>query len=249
MLTNKQILITTRASLKGSWGFLILAMLIYMILSGSIENITAFLISRIMFPKMPFHWIFPNEYDINLKYSFFVTLIHIISVAPLGIGYNKIFLDFERGEDDSKQFTTIFWGFKHTFLPSIAACILATIIIILGLILLIIPGIIFLLTYSQMYFILADEKYKQYRPLALSGGFMVGHKKKLFYIELFLAVLFILSILTLGIALLWIFPYASAVHAKFYTEVEKDFLEKNGSIPETYLRKSHRESYTKKIVE
>lgn len=241
MLTNKEILTTTtRASLKGSWGFLILAVLIYGILKYLIEETASYIISFTIFPDFDYADIYSKRTPIMV--SVLHSFISIIGTAPLGIGYYKIFLDWNRTEGGSKQFTTIFWGFKHTFLSSIVTSIVATVVIILGFVLLIIPGIIFLLAYAPIYFILADEQYKAYNPLLLSKHFMKGKKKQLFLIWLVFIALVLLSIFTLGIALLWITPYFYVVSAKFYTEIEADFLEmNNGSIPETYLRKSHRD--------
>lgn len=247
MLTNKEILITTRESLKGSWGFFILSALIYWALYWVFESIADGIILRPTSMGYRF-WEYKPRESSDLE---FTSIFAIIGIAPLSIGYAKILLGFERAKEDSKQFKTMFWGFKHTFLSSIVVSFLATLIIMLGVILLVIPGIIFALAYAQICLILADTQYIQYRPLALSKAFMQGKKKKLLYIWLLFFVLGLLSILTLGIALLWIAPYFYAVSAKFYTEIEKDFLAmNNGSIPESYLKKSHREEpHTKTIVE
>ncbi|MBK9730881.1 MAG: DUF975 family protein [Chitinophagaceae bacterium] len=97
-----------------------------------------------------------------------------------------------------------------------------TLFIILWALLLIIPGIIAALAYSQTFYILADNKsIGAMEAIDASKKMMYGNKEQYFALILYFALLIILSVFTLGIALFWIFPYMSVTLAKFYNEVKE----------------------------
>ena len=89
---------------------------------------------------------------------------------------------------------------------------------------LIIPGIIKALSYSLAPFILADNpEFSANQAIDQSMKMMKGHKMDLFLMMLGYMGLIMLSILALGIPLLWLAPYYQAVLAKFYEEVKADY--------------------------
>ena len=57
-------------------------------------------------------------------------------------------------------------------------------------------------------------------PGGLSGAF----REQVFYLYLSLIGWFLLSLLTLGIGLLWFYPYAQACQHAFYQDVKHDYL-------------------------
>jgi len=88
--------------------------------------------------------------------------------------------------------------------------------------LLIIPGIIASLSYSQTYYILADdEKISAREAIKKSKKIMMGNKWKYFVLGLSFLGWFILSIFTLGIGLIWLLPYMNISMAKFYEDVKE----------------------------
>jgi uncharacterized membrane protein len=95
--------------------------------------------------------------------------------------------------------------------------------ILLWCLLLIVPGIIAFISYSQTYFILADDNtIGAIEAIEKSKAMMYGYKWKFFRLSLRLAGLGLLCILTLGIGFLWLLPYARVVMAKFYDDVKSD---------------------------
>ena len=92
----------------------------------------------------------------------------------------------------------------------------------------IIPGIIKSLSYALAPYILADNpELSANEAIDESIAMMKGHKADLFLIQLGYAALAILSLLALGIPLLWLDPYYKVVYAKFYEEVKAEY---NGTI-------------------
>jgi len=92
--------------------------------------------------------------------------------------------------------------------------------------LLIIPGIIAALSYSQAFFILADNpSLSASEVLSKSKEIMDGHKLKLFFLGFNFIGWSFLCILTLGIGFLWLIPYMKVSYASFYNEIS------NGQVP------------------
>ena len=76
------------------------------------------------------------------------------------------------------------------------------------------------LFYGQAFFLLHDfPQYSARELLAASRKVMRGHKHRLFYIYISFVPLLLLSVLSCGIALLWITPYMNATLAGFYLDL------------------------------
>ena len=137
--------------------------------------------------------------------------------GPLFIGLSVFSLALARRQKVSMS--QLFFGFND-FARAFIANLLVTVFVILWALLLIVPGIIAALSYSQTFFILAEDKSISARDaIKKSKAMMDGNKKKLFYLMLRFFGWFLLSLLTLGIGLLWFFPYVYVTMAKFYEEV------------------------------
>ena len=108
---------------------------------------------------------------------------------------------------------------------SLAAYLLMSIFIILWFLLLIIPGIIACLRYSQTYYILSeDENIGPLEAISKSKEMMVGNKWKLFCLYCRFIGWFILCIITLGFAGLYVGPYIIQCCANFYNDLINDNL-------------------------
>ena len=93
--------------------------------------------------------------------------------------------------------------------------------ILLWMLLLIIPGIIAALAYSQTFYILAeDESIGAMDALKKSKEMMNGYKWKYFCLSLRFLGWVLLCILTLGIGFLWLAPYVEVSYAHFYEELK-----------------------------
>ena len=95
--------------------------------------------------------------------------------------------------------------------------ILITLAVLAGTLLFIVPGIIVSLMFSQAFYILSEDPSKSITQcINESVNLMSGHKWELFYLNLTFIGWWLLSLVTLGIAALWVAPYQKLTEANFY---------------------------------
>ena len=146
------------------------------------------------------------------------TIGSLIITGPLSLGIATFFLRMVQGDDSPP--TSIFDGFQN-FGTALAAYLLSSVLILLWALLLIIPGIIAGLSYSQTFYILSEEpQLSAMDAINKSKAMMEGHKMRLFLLCLVFFGMAILCLATLGIGFLWLSPYISTVMANFYQEVK-----------------------------
>jgi len=146
-------------------------------------------------------------------------LLWLIISGPMSIGLATFSLSLARGEETSVS--KLFIGF-HEFWRAFVANFLVGLFTLLWMLLLIIPGIIAALAYSQTFFILADDKAIGARDaIRKSKAMMDGNKWKFFLLGLRFLGWALLCVLTLGIGFLWLIPYMHVSLAKFYEDVSK----------------------------
>ena len=150
-------------------------------------------------------------------------ILNLLAVCLAGyiqLGIAVFSLDvYNKGE---VNFTTIFSRFND--LKPIIFIIILTIAIALGFILLVIPGIILALMYSQIFFILADDPdIGIIEAFNLSEKMMRKNKWQLFMLNLEAFLYFFAGIFTLFIWWAWLLPRYSIAYAGFYEELKKEF--------------------------
>jgi len=147
-------------------------------------------------------------------------IVSVFISGPMSLGISIFSLNLARGKEIKVD--QIFEGFKN-FGTSLGAYLLIFVFTLLWTILLIIPGIIAALSYSQTMFILADDpSLGAMEALNRSKAMMEGHKMRLFILGLMFVGLAILCLLTAGIGFLWFYPFASVTLAKFYLDIKGD---------------------------
>ena len=149
-------------------------------------------------------------------------LISLFLLIPLAYGFNIAFLGFKR-TGEAVKIEQLFDGFKD-YGRVVLTGLLSTIYILLWTLLLIIPGIIKSLSYSQTNYILKDyPELKNNAAIELSMAMMKGHKFDYFCLTLSFIGWIFLGILTLGIGLLWVYPYMITASAHFYEHVKEEY--------------------------
>lgn len=134
--------------------------------------------------------------------------------GPLAVGLSLFALSISRNKE--AKFEQIFEGFKK-FKKALIAYVLVLVFVLLWSLLLVVPGIIAGLSYSQTFFILADDETISARDaIKKSKKMMYGYKWKFFCLGLRFIGWGLLCILTLGIGFLWLLPYSQVSMAKFY---------------------------------
>jgi len=145
-------------------------------------------------------------------------LISLIISGPFMLGLAMFSLSLARNKEAKLE--QIFEGFKR-FAKALVAYLLVLVYIVLWALLLIVPGIIAAISYSQTFFILSDdESISAGDAMKKSKKMMYGYKWKYFYLGCRFIGWFLLSILTLGIGLLWLIPYIHVTMAKFYDDLK-----------------------------
>ena len=138
--------------------------------------------------------------------------------GPMLVGVSMFSLSLSRGEN--ARLEQIFEGFKN-YGTVLGAYLLMVLFIFLWMLLLIIPGIIAAIAYSQTFYILAeDDAISSMDALKKSKEMMDGYKWKYFCLGLRFIGWALLCILTLGIGFLWLSPYIQISYAKFYEDIK-----------------------------
>tara|TARA_Y100000766_G_scaffold277328_1_gene282533 strand:+ start:1013 stop:1633 length:621 start_codon:yes stop_codon:yes gene_type:complete len=198
-MENKQIMKDAQESLKGKWGISIAVCLV----AGIIAILATLL----------------GGYLINEDWG--GNILSLLITPPLGVGLALFFLNVCEGK--SLEMKTLFNPFKEVWLNSVLAYFMMIVVVSIGTILFIIPGIIATLMFSQVLYIIAEDKeIDPYNALVKSKQMMQGNKWKLFKILIRILLLAIACILTLGIGFIWLAPYQNAVYAKFYKVIIED---------------------------
>lgn len=147
-------------------------------------------------------------------------IISILITGPMTLGIAKFSINLKR--HNNTDIEVIFDGFKN-FTTAMVLQILITLFITLWSLLLIIPGIIAALSYSQAFYILNDNPdMTAMELLEESKRIMYGYKLKLFCLYLSFIGWGILSALTFGIGTLWLNPYIGLSLANFYDNVKNN---------------------------
>lgn len=141
-------------------------------------------------------------------------MIALIVGGPFALGICIVFLRIYRRE--SYRLEDIFTGFND-FARSLVAYLLFSLYVFLWSLLLIVPGIIAMISYSMTFYILADDKTIS-APDALrrSQQMMHGHKTEYFMLMLSFIGWFFLCLLTMGIGFLWLSSYVTMAQVIFY---------------------------------
>lgn len=175
----------------------------------------------------------PKEelYDINGEpiwtgaQTFGMILILLGSLVAIGVAF--ICIDAMRQKltyDQPLQKSMTILNNVDYFLGTIVIYIIEQVLIILWMILLIIPGLIKAVAYSQALYIYRDavdrgEKISYLDAITRSRQLMDGHKWDYFVMALSFIGWGLLVGITLGIAAIWVQPYMQLSFANFYREL------------------------------
>ena len=114
----------------------------------------------------------------------------------------------------------MFEGF-NVFLKSIITNALIGIFVFLWSLLLIIPGILAIYSYSMTFYILADHpSVPPLDAIRRSKELMRGKRWKLAKLQARFIGWYLLAFLTCGIGLLWITPYSQTAISNFYNDIK-----------------------------
>ncbi len=157
--------------------------------------------------------------------------VGILISGPLFVGQATYLLNIVETDAKGEEFERLLDGFKKSFVVSFLTYLLQMIFIVLWMFLLIIPGIIKALAYSQTFYIIAENpEMSPMDVLRRSEEMMKGHKTRLFLLILSFIGWFLLGALALGIGIFFVLPYFQTTMANFYVDLrgEKKRLSTDG---------------------
>lgn len=146
------------------------------------------------------------------------SIITILIGGAMTIGICQFTLNM--AGDSEAAFSDIFSGF-NIFLKALGLYILVGIAVMVGFIIIVIPGIILSLMFSQCFYIMADD-----REIGIidcmkkSSQMMKGHKWEYFVLVLSFLGWAILAAIPAGLGYLWLMPYQQVTFANYYLELK-----------------------------
>ena len=147
-------------------------------------------------------------------------VLSLLIAGPMMLGAAMFSLSIARGQN--ARLEQIFDGFRF-YSSALITHLLFLLYVILWTLLLVIPGIIAVLSYSMSFYILADDpSIKPQDALKMSKEMMDGNKMKLLGLLLLLLLLALLCVLTAGIGFLLLIPFANVTLAKFYDDIRQN---------------------------
>lgn len=147
--------------------------------------------------------------------------LSILITGPLSVGYvlfcTKI---MDRREADYNRLFAPFTNME-TFVQTMIAGLLMTIIVCVGMILLIVPGIIAALGLGMTFIIMAeDDRIDGVDALKMSWEMMKGHKWDLFCLCCRFIGWLLLCVLTFGILTFYVNPWMEMSYINFYRKIK-----------------------------
>ncbi len=158
-----------------------------------------------------------NTFEFN-KNDFIFLLALVVFVLIIRIGYNKIFLEMFDGNqikfsDIFKQYP-IFWKY-------VAVSIIFPILVLVGIVLLIIPGIFWAVRFSFSHIILVDTKMGPIESMKESYAITKGSFWKLLLFWLVVGMINLVGLIVFGLGLLFTIPFTTLATIYVYRNLTK----------------------------
>lgn len=144
----------------------------------------------------------------------------LLVAGPVGVGVCGIYMALAEGR--KPEFVEMFNGFRN-FVNCFIAGLLNGILVLLFSLLLVVPGIIKALAYSQAYYILNDHpEMDGWSALKASEQMMNGHKMELFSLIVSFIPWMLLCVFVFPV--LFVAPYMSATMTEYYKRLSAQYV-------------------------
>lgn len=241
MKTNQQFKNAALDALRGNWGKAALVSLLYLIVEYAVSGPNFFQSVKMMQFRAEHH--VSSIYQVASLYmdpeyqslqqtangvSGLSTLLYILVLFPLSVGFINAMRRLLVFSENDLLGNTLHIAFQN-YWHKVWGMLWMTILTVLWGFLFIIPGIIKSLSYAMTPFILEENpELTASEAIHRSRMMMHGHKFDLFWLYLGFIGWIILSLLTLGIGFIWLYPYFQASVAGFYEEVKAEYAMNGG---------------------
>lgn len=202
-MNNSEIIKETKSILKGNYNKVIVPFFLLAITSGVLQNQD--IINSIY-----------SDYGVFSGAVYSVLVLVVGSVIAVGLA--SFSLSIIEGQIDINKLKDGLSIVNKAFI----FYVLYIVIVVLGFVCLIVPGIIFSLMFSQVYYILCkDPEIGVIDAFKKSAAMMNGYKWQYFKLSLRYGFYFFLSVFTLFIWALWLFPQMYTSYALFHKKVSE----------------------------
>ena len=215
-----------REALRGNWVTAVLVCLVAGILSGSSFSSDI----NINFEGgQPIQITLPEQYEeilvgvLGISLAFLTVVAVVISVVGLILGgvieIGKARYHLNLIDGAAARFDDLFSAFPQ-FLAALVMRLVRGLLITLGMLLLVIPGVMLTFSYAAAPYIMAqDPECEGLEALRRSRELMKGNRMDLFLLDLSFIGWDLLSLFTLGIGSLFLNPYKEAARASFFRHI------------------------------
>lgn len=153
--------------------------------------------------------------------TYIVEIITNILLIPISVGLYSYIIEFIKNDNFNQNL--IFEPYERT-LNVIGASLLVSLLVMVGCICFIIPGIYLAFSYAMVPYLLATRKDLTItETLELSRKMMDGHKFDYFVLSISFIGWAILVPFTLGILMIWLYPYIMTATTKFFIDIEQEY--------------------------
>jgi len=181
-----------------------------------IGSMVIFLIIALLINGM-LEFVFPSS---NAPINGFVaSFISGIFTTPIHVGIMMFGVSRARGEEFK---VTDMFNYFGMVMPIVITYIVMSILIYLGFLLLIIPGIYLSVSYIFAYMLVVDKGLKTWEAMELSRKTVAKHWFKFFGLSLVIGIIILLSAIPLGVGLIWSIPMAYMVYGLLYHRLFDD---------------------------
>ena len=174
-----------------------------------------FLVQVILQNSQEFYSHLFNNYGLYSAITYGIISFIYNSLATIGLASFGLHIAREEGFEKNK----LLEGFK-VFQKVLAVTLVYFLVIFIGFLLLIIPGIVLSIMFSQVYFLILKTPEKSISELFKESALLMkGHKWQLFIMYIRFSFFLFLSAFTLFIWTLWLIPQYYTAFALFYDEI------------------------------
>ncbi|NPA59842.1 MAG: hypothetical protein GXO30_05195 [Epsilonproteobacteria bacterium] len=170
-----------------------------------------------LFLNAMLEFIFPST-NASLN-SFIASFISGIFTTPIHVGIMMFGVSHARKKEIK---VSDMFEYFNMAMPIVITYILMSILIYLGFLLLVIPGIYLSVSYIFAYMLVIDKGLTSWKAMELSRKTVSRHWFKFFGLSLVIGILFLLSIIPFGIGLIWTLPMAYMVYGLLYHRLFDD---------------------------
>lgn len=220
MRSGIEIISHAHGTLKNQWGLAIGTSVAYGLITVVLNLVGSSLSGPTIEALIP--GLMPDYLDLNF--------FSVLWTGAFSFGYARFVLKLVRQTEP--EFEDLFSGFQR-WTKVTWASIVYFVRVLLWLLLLVIPGLIKIVAYSQLWFVLQDEpEHSASEALKRSEELMYGHKWTYVGLGLLCILLVLSSVFTLFIGLFWFMPWIAAAQAQFYQDVKADWEQRQTPIQE-----------------